>query len=108
MNASTREKRQTIKDRRAGGDKRCLSTYVARTTTDETARKAVTAALRKAAKSLREGGALGKVQKRTCYVTAGVVGTKYRYTAAQVARIAAQYKPRNAAYKTVREALLAR
>jgi hypothetical protein len=100
-------KRETIRNRRAGGDKRCLSTYVARVTTDEKAREAVTAALRKAAKPLRDGGALGRVQRRVCHVAAGVVGTKYRYTAAQVARIAANYKPRLDAYKAVRDTLAA-
>lgn len=108
VNAATRIKREIIKHRRAGAEKRCLSTYVASVTADAKARKAVTAALRKAAKALREGGFLGKVQKRICRVAATVIGPKYRYTAAQVASIAAAYNPRNAAYKAVREALLAR
>lgn len=106
MNASSRTARQIIKARRAANAKRSLSTHVAKATEDRAARKTVTAALRKSAKMLRESGQLGKVQTRVCYVTASVVGPNYRYNAAQVARIAAAYKPRKAEYKTVREVLL--
>lgn len=106
MNASSRTARQIIKARRAANTKRSISTHVARATADRAARKAVTAALRKSAKTLREAGQLGKVQTRVCYVTASVVGPNYRYNAAQVARIAAAYRPRKAEYKAVREALL--
>ena len=106
MNAKARTARQTIKTRRAANAKRSLSTHVARATADRVARKAVTAALRKSAKALRETGALGKVQTRVCYVTATVVGPNYRYNASQVARIAAAYRPRKAEYKMVRETLL--
>jgi hypothetical protein len=106
MNAKARTARQILKARRDANAKRSISTHVAKATADRAARKAVTAALRKSAKTLREAGQLGKVQTRVCYVTASVVGPNYRYNAAQVARIAAAYKPRKAEYKMVRETLL--
>lgn len=106
MNAATTAKRQILKARRSAGKKRCLSTYVAKATENQAARKAVTAALRKAAKPLREAGALGRVQARTCYVAAGVVGRKYRYTEAQLRRACEAYKPRKAEYKAVKAALM--
>ena len=108
MNAKARTARQIVKARRAANAKRSLSTHVAKVTADRAARKAVTAALRKNAKGLRETGQLGKVQTRVCYVTASVTGPNYRYNAAQVARIAAAYRPRKAEYKIVRELLLSR
>lgn len=106
MNASSRTARQIIKARRAANAKRSISTHVAKVTADRAARKAVTAALRKGAKQLRESGQLGKVQTRVGYVTPSVVGPCYRYRAAQIAKIAAVYRPRKAEYKAVREALL--
>lgn len=107
MKQNSRQGRQTLKARRAAGRKCSLSTYVARQTEDAAARKTVTNALRNAAKPLRESGALGKVQTRVCFVAPGVAGKNHRYTAAQVARIAAAYRPRKAEYKAVRAALLA-
>lgn len=107
MNDRTRNAHRMIKARRAAGRKCSLSTYVARQTKDTAARKTVTNALRNAAKPLRESGALGKVQTRVCFVAPGVAGKNHRYTAAQVARIAAAYRPRKAEYKAVRAALLA-
>lgn len=107
MNASSRTARQIIKARRAANAKRSISTHVAKVTADRAERKAVTSALRNQAKKLREAGQLGKVQVRTCYVTATVTGPNYRYNAAQIARVAAAYRPRKAEYKAVREALIA-
>lgn len=107
MNDRTRNAHRIIKARRTAGRKCSLSTYVARQTEDAAARKTVTNALRNAAKTLRESGALGKVQTRVCFVAPGVAGKNHRYTAAQVARIAAAYRPRKAEYKAVRAALLA-
>lgn len=106
MNAATRTKRQIVKARRSGLAKRCLSAYVAKAVKAEADRKAVTNALREKAKKLREAGQLGKVQTRICHVAAGVVGPKYRYTAAQVAQILAVYNPRKAAYKDAKAALI--
>lgn len=108
MNAATRTGRQTIKDRRAGLARYCISTHVARATKDEAARKTVTDALRKTAKQMRESGALGRVQVRIGKVAEGVMGPTYRYTAVQVAALAAVYKPRKDTCKAVRLALLAR
>lgn len=107
MKPRTTTKRRLLKARRAANVKRCISTYVARATTDKAVRSAVTAALRTNAKKLRESGTLGRVQTRVCHVAAGVVGPKYRYTAAQVARIAAAYRPRKPENVAVRSALVA-
>lgn len=106
MNAKARTARQIIKARRAAAVKRSLSTHVAKVTEDRAARKAVTAALRKNAKALREAGQLGKVQTRTRMVTAALARPCYRYNKSQVARIAATYRPRKAEYKVIRETLL--
>lgn len=108
--ASYRKGQQIIKNRRilAKGDtrKRFISAHVAQATEDRSARKTVTAALQKTAKPMRETGALGKVRTRVCAVAAGVRGKTYRYDAAQIARIAAAYNPRNAQCKAARAALL--
>jgi hypothetical protein len=101
MNAKARTARQTLRSRRRANQKRTIATFVRRATTDTTAAKGVTAALRKTARDLRKTGQLGKVQTRTEKVAAGVVGKTYRYTAAQIALIAAAYRPRKAEYKTV-------
>lgn len=101
MNASYRKAAQLLRDRRRANAKRTIATYVRNATTDTAAIKGVTAALRKTARDLRRTGQLGKVQTRTEKVAAGVVGKTYRYTAAQIARIAAAYRPRKAEYKTV-------
>ncbi|MCX4751736.1 hypothetical protein OG455_41765 [Kitasatospora sp. NBC_01287] len=101
MLATTREARQIVKARRRANQKRTIATYVRKATTDTTAVKGVTAALRKAARDLRTTGQLGKVQTRTEKVAAGVIGKTYRYTAAQIARIAAAYRPRKAEYRIV-------
>lgn len=111
MNANTRTGRRIIEARRlaAKGDsrKRHISTHVAQVVADRPTRKAVTAALQKAAKPLRESGDLGEVRTRVCAVAAGVRGKTYRYNRGQLARIAAAYNPRKADYRTVRDALLA-
>jgi hypothetical protein len=101
MIATTRTARRTIKARRAANQKRSISTFVRKTGADTTTVKAVTAALRKTARTLRTSGQLGRVQTRTAKVTATVVGPVYRYTAAQIARIAAAYRPRKAEYRVV-------
>ena len=101
MNVSSRKAAQLLRDRRRANQKRTISTHVRKATTDTAAVKGVTAALRKTARDLRTTGQLGKVQTRTGKVAAGVVGKTYRYTAAQIARIAASYKPRKAEYKAV-------
>lgn len=95
-----------LRERRRANAKRTISTHVAKVTRDEAARKAVTAALRNAAKKLREAGALGRVQVRIGYVTDTVVGPTYRYDARQAAIIAAAYNPRNEKNKKVKAALV--
>jgi hypothetical protein len=107
MNASARKAQQILKARRNAGKKRTIGTRVRKVTTDTSAVKAVTAALQKVAKKLRETGALGRVQTRIGTVAAGVVGKTYRYTAAQMATIAQAYKARKAEYKAVAAALAA-
>lgn len=107
MNASYRQGQRNIRERRNAAKKRSISTYVARVTEDQQARETVTAALRAKAKTLRESGALGRVQQRTCRVTPDHVGVNYRYNARQIAEIAAAYRPRKDAYKAARVALMA-
>ncbi|MGW6912512.1 hypothetical protein ACWGB8_01620 [Kitasatospora sp. NPDC054939] len=99
MNARTRTARQTLRNRTRANQKRTIATHVRKATTDAAAAKGVTAALRKTARELRKAGLLGKVQTRIARVTADRVGPVYRYTAAQVALIAATYRPRKAEYK---------
>lgn len=109
MNASARKAQQIIRTRRAAngkGRRTTLNNAVAAVTADKTVRKGVTAALRKAAKPLREAGELGTVKGKRCNVADGVRGMKHLYTARQVAKIAASYKPRKVEYKTVREVLV--
>jgi hypothetical protein len=101
MNAASRKARQILRDRRRANAKRTIATHVAKTTTDTATVKGVTAALRKTARELRKAGRLGKVQTRTEHVTADRVGPVYRYTAAQIALIAASYKPRKPEYRAV-------
>ncbi|WBP89511.1 hypothetical protein [Kitasatospora cathayae] len=101
MQQRTRTARQIIKARRRANEKHAISAFVSKATADTAAVKGVTAALRKTARALRLAGQLGKVQTRTQKVATGVVGKTYRYTAAQIARIAAAYRPRKAEYKAV-------
>jgi hypothetical protein len=101
MLAATRKDRQILRSRRRANQKRTIATFVRKATTDTAAAKGVTAALRKTARQLRTTGQLGKVQTRIGKVTASVIGPVYRYTAAQIARIAAAYRPRKAEYKAV-------
>jgi hypothetical protein len=99
--ASARKARQILRDRRRANAKRTISTFVRKATDDTATVKGVTAALRKVAKDLRKAGELGRVQTRTERITATVIGPVYRYTRDQIARIAAAYKPRKPAYRTV-------
>jgi hypothetical protein len=101
MNAASRKARQILRDRRRANAKRTIATHVAKTTTDTATAKGVTAALRKTARTLRTTGQLGKVQTRIGHVAANVIGPVYRYTAAQIALIAASYKPRKPEYRAV-------
>jgi len=106
MNASARKAQHLVTERRRKNRKRSLSTAVAAVTENAQARKTVTVALRKAAKTLREAGRLGRVQRKVCRI-ADAVRLNYRYTVAQVAKIAAAYRPRKAEYVAVRNALVA-
>lgn len=101
MNAASRKARQILRDRRRANAKRTISTRVRKTTTDTKVVDGVSNALRTLAKKLREAGQLGRVQTRIGRVADGVIGPVYRYTAAQIARVAAVYRPRKAEYRTV-------
>jgi hypothetical protein len=101
MLPSARKAARLLRDRRRANAKRTISTFVRKTTTDTKAVDGVTNALRTVAKKLRQAGQLGKVQTRTEHVTPDRVGPVYRYTAAQIARIAASYKPRKPEYKAI-------
>lgn len=105
MIAATRTARRIIKARRTASQKRTIATHVRKAGADTTTVKAVTAALRKTARTLRAAGELGRVQTRTERITARVVGPVYRYTAAQIALIAAAYRPRKPEFKTVAQRL---
>lgn len=102
MNAKTATKlkvRELLRDRRRANQKRTISTHVRRAAGQTI--DGVTNALRKTAKTLRESGALGRVQTRTETVKPGIVQKVYRYTAGQIALIASAYKPRKAEYRVV-------
>lgn len=105
MNAATRTARQILRTRQRANQKHAISTFVRKATTDTDTVKGVTAALRKTARALRTTGQLGTVQTRIGKVAAGVIGPVYCYTAAQIALIAAAYRPRKAEYKTVAASL---
>lgn len=110
MNASARAARRNLRDRRRADTKHSISTYVRTTTTDDTTIDGATDALRKVAAKLRTNGTLGKVQMRDRKIVINAAGDThtertYRYTRAQIQRIAATYRPRKAEYKTVAASL---
>jgi hypothetical protein len=102
MNASSRKAARLLRDRRRANAKRTIATRVRKLTTDIKTVNGVTNALRTVAKKLRTAGQLGKVQVRIAWVAEReCTGPVYRYTAAQIARIAASYKPRKPEYKAI-------
>lgn len=111
MSRSSNKATLAIRNRKAanglGTRRTTINNAVKAVTTDVKVRKAVTNALRTNAKKLRDSEKLGTVKGKVCRVADGVRGVRYTYTNAQVRKIAADYKPRNAEYKVVRAALLA-
>lgn len=85
---------------------RSLATHVIATGADRETVKGVVKALRTAAKNAGIKGRRARI-RRTAQGFKRHAVTAYRYTRAQVAQIAAAYKPRKAEYKTVRAALIA-
>ncbi|MEU0429756.1 hypothetical protein ABZ235_40555 [Streptomyces canus] len=95
--------------RRVRHTARSLTTHVIATGADRATAKGVVKALQGVAKTARTNGLKGKRARirRTAQGFKRHAVTAYRYTRAQVAQIAAQYKPRKAEYKAVRAALIA-
>lgn len=116
MNAKTRTARATLRQRSAAtrtaaritrlGDATLTSHAIAAGLTPRQART-VAGALRNAAHNLDIPGRTVDmhVKWRTHSRQTGLV-TAHRYTRADVARMAAQYRPRIAAYRTARQHLL--
>lgn len=92
--------------RRVRTGARSLVTHVIATGADAATVKGVVKALRTAAKNAGVKGRRAHI-RRSFDGARNVVKTVYRYTRAQVAQIAAAYKPRKAEYKAVRAALIA-
>ncbi|GBQ04369.1 hypothetical protein SSP531S_58630 [Streptomyces spongiicola] len=92
--------------RRVRTTARSLATHIIATGADATTVKGVASALRTAAKKAGIKGTRTRT-RRTVDGFRGRAVTAYRYTRAQVAQIAAAYKPRKAEYKAIRAALLA-
>ncbi|MGW3628032.1 hypothetical protein [Streptomyces sp. NPDC000880] len=85
---------------------RSLTTHVIATGTDRDNVSGAVAALRTQAKKAGIRGRAARI-RRTFDGHARRVRTVYRYTAAQVAEIVANYKPRKPEYKAIRAALAA-
>ncbi|QOV40225.1 hypothetical protein IM697_18560 [Streptomyces ferrugineus] len=92
--------------RRVRTTARSLATHVIATGADRETVKGVVKALRTAAKNAGIKGRRARI-RRTAQGFKKHAVTAYRYTRAQVAQIAAAYKPRKAEYKAVRAALIA-
>ncbi len=92
--------------RRVRTGARSLVTHVIATGADRKTVEGVADALRTVARNKGIKGRRARI-RRSFDGARNVVKTGYRYTRAQVAQIAAQYKPRKAEYKVVRAALLA-
>ncbi|GHH22411.1 hypothetical protein [Streptomyces lanatus] len=92
--------------RRVRTTARSLATHVIATGADRETVKGVVKALRTAAKNAGIKGRRARI-RRTAQGFKKHAVTAYRYTRAQVAHIAAAYKPRKAEYKVVRAALIA-
>ncbi|MGW2550040.1 hypothetical protein [Streptomyces sp. NPDC001635] len=105
--AATSERRAAAKAaRRVRTGPRSLVTHVIALGVDRATVKGAANALRKVAKENGIRGRAARIRRTVDGVRAKAT-TAYRYTRAQVAAIAAAYKPRKAEYKAVRVALLA-
>ncbi|MET7572041.1 hypothetical protein ABZT04_26580 [Streptomyces sp. NPDC005492] len=104
--ASTERRAAAQAARRVRTGARSLVTHVIATGADAATVKGVVKALRTAAKNAGVKGRRARI-RRSFDGARNVVKTVYRYTRAQVAQIAAAYKPRKADYKAVRAALIA-
>ena len=91
--------------RRVRTGARTLATHVIAIGANHETVKGVVKALRTAAKNLGVKGSRTRIRRTIDGVKRKTV-TAYRYTRAQVTRIATAYKPRKDAYKAVRAALL--
>ena len=92
--------------RRVRTGARSLVTHIIATGADRKTVEGVADALRTIAKKKGVKGRRARI-RRSFNGARNIVKTVYRYTRAQVAQIAAQYKPRKAEYKAVRAALIA-
>lgn len=108
--AASRARRATARAARAVRvSARSITTHVIATGADTATVKGVVKALQGVAKTARANGLKGKRVRirRTAQGFKRHAVTAYRYTRAQVAQIAAAYKPRKAEYKAIRAALIA-
>lgn len=92
--------------RRVRTTARSLATHAIATGADRETVKGVVKALRTAAKKAGVKGRRARIRRTVDGIKNRTV-TVYRYTRAQVAQIAEQYKPRKDEYKTVRAVLIA-
>ncbi|MFF7169733.1 hypothetical protein [Streptomyces pseudovenezuelae] len=104
--ASTQRRTVAQAARRVRTGARSLVTHIIATGADRKTVEGVADALRTVAKKKGVKGRRARI-RRSFNGARNVVKTVYRYTRAQVAQIAAQYKPRKAEYKAVRAALIA-
>ncbi|MDH6629382.1 hypothetical protein M2271_007218 [Streptomyces sp. LBL] len=104
--ASTQRRTVAQAARRVRTGARSLATHIIATGADRKTVEGVADALRTVAKKKGVKGRRARI-RRSFNDARNVVKTVYRYTRAQVAQIAAQYKPRKAEYKAVRAALIA-
>ncbi|MDX2554722.1 hypothetical protein [Streptomyces stelliscabiei] len=104
--ASAQRRTVTQAARRVRTGARSLVTHIIATGADRKTVEGVADALRTVAKKKGVKGRRARI-RRSFNGARNIVKTVYRYTRAQVAQIAAQYKPRKAEYKAVRAALIA-
>ncbi|MDH6449590.1 hypothetical protein M2155_001998 [Streptomyces sp. SAI-119] len=104
--ASTQRRTVAQAARRVRTGARSLVTHIIATGADRRTVEGVADALRTVAKKKGVKGRRARI-RRSFNGARNIVKTVYRYTRAQVAQIAAQYKPRKAEYKAVRAALIA-
>ncbi|MFG2512627.1 hypothetical protein [Streptomyces sp. NPDC048584] len=107
-NRAASAQRRTVAQatRRVRTGARSLVTHIIATGADRKTVESVADALRTVAKKRGVKGRRARI-RRSFNGARNIVKTIYRYTRAQVAQIAAQYKPRKAEYKAVRAALIA-
>ncbi|MFF4057654.1 hypothetical protein ACFYZ0_18095 [Streptomyces sp. NPDC001708] len=107
-NRAASAQRRTVAQaaRRVRTGARSLVTHIIATGADRKTVEGVADALRTVAKKKGIKGRRARI-RRSFNGARNIVKTVYRYTRAQVAQIAAQYKPRKPEYKAVRAALIA-